>query len=130
MPRQYIIRIEEELLEGHKCLMGLYDAIHNLKPHDSIVVVLDQCVWGIDCRPHYCDRGRYLWKNDSTHPHLGIDNADMFPRYYFAVDAMFPEMLLWCAQRKQTIKGFKEYKSECVPLPTTGDDPDLGGAAS
>lgn len=60
----------------------------------------------IQKRPPYCDRGNYIvnvFVNiDSLDLH--IDEADMFPRYYFDLGCLVKEMNLWVMKRKQALQ--------------------------
>lgn len=57
----------------------------------------------IEKRPSHCDRGNYWVKIfvDSGQYDLFIDDADMFPRYYFELDCLVKEMNAWIKKNKQ-----------------------------
>lgn len=59
----------------------------------------------ISKRPPYCDRGLYLVMVESHSVDCHIDEADMFPRYYFKFENCISEILLWLDKRQlQPIK--------------------------
>lgn len=74
---------------------------------------VDKGYWhikGKDCfiwtstRPHYCDRGNYLAHLEtSSHFSLDIDEADLWPRYYFDFNIMQSEIEAWLKTRNQYI---------------------------
>jgi hypothetical protein len=63
------------------------------------------CYMTIERRPHYCDRGRYIVKCTVTgNPiELTVDEADMFPHYYFSFEAMISEVESWLKARNETV---------------------------
>ena len=75
-------------------------------PDDVCPGVLN--IFGKDCeislepRPHYCDRGNYIAKIFPTGELArSLDNADMFPRYYFDLDRAKLEIEAWLKKRGQ-----------------------------
>lgn len=57
----------------------------------------------ITIRPSYCDRGKYLWNAQSKDiTILEIDSADLFPRYFFNIEALGMEIESWLRARGQT----------------------------
>jgi len=55
--------------------------------------------------PTCFDRGNYIVKASSRDNHkLYIDGADMFPRYYFDLEAMITEIEAWIDTRKQCVE--------------------------
>ena len=45
----------------------------------------------LEPRPHYCDRGRYVFKCELP----DLDGADSFPRYYMTVVTAKWEIIMW-----------------------------------
>jgi hypothetical protein len=79
-------------------------------------VQLTHCVWHIIPRPHYCDRGRYLWHCDSIDQRaFSVDGADCFPRYFFGIPAFIMEMQAWMAARHQQVVAIEAKKARAVP---------------
>lgn len=62
-------------------------------------IVTDKARISVEARPHYCDRGRFIVKVDSLSMDLEIDNQDLFPRYYFGVEACVSEIVAWMKAR-------------------------------
>lgn len=77
--------------------------IHNFcREHDLTIVhedgyvdiVIGPALFTIQTRPHYCDRGRFIVQCFSQDPSLFyIDDADLFPHYYFKMENMLSELL-------------------------------------
>lgn len=66
------------------------------------------CVITIEPRPSYCDRGNYIAKIFAK-PGIGpdkfyLDEADMWPRYYFDIDRAKLEVEAWLKKRKEWIE--------------------------
>jgi hypothetical protein len=64
---------------------------------------LEQCQIVLEPRPHYCNRGNFIVKvfvNDEYFYNLWIDEADMFPRYYFDEGRAKAEIEAWIQKRK------------------------------
>lgn len=59
----------------------------------------------IEPRPVHCDRGNFIVKAFAfeNQINLYIDDADLFPRYYFGFDNMISELEAWIAKNNQTI---------------------------
>lgn len=54
----------------------------------------------LEPRPTYCDRGNWIAKITKPGP-LDIDDADMFPRYYFYINNAFKELESFLHKRKE-----------------------------
>lgn len=57
----------------------------------------------IERRPVYCNRGRFIVKVFSNSHKLHIDEADMFPRYYFHWDCLVKEIEAWMKVTDQAL---------------------------
>lgn len=76
--------------EGVPVALATYDTITTIEIHKAPFFL-----W-IDSRPAYCDRGRWLVHARSVDVTLAVvDDADMFPRYYFNDDALAKEVRAW-----------------------------------
>lgn len=52
----------------------------------------------LEQRPAYCDRGSWIVKIDNPGP-MWIDDADMFPRYYFKLENALDEIEAFLLKR-------------------------------
>lgn len=72
----------------------------------------------LEPQPPYMDRGTVLVYAYQVSREVGkrpitIDEADLFPRYYFKLENAFEEMELWIEKRKLTIlEGWATYEHD------------------
>jgi hypothetical protein len=59
------------------------------------IVINNVEVGTLEPRPHYCDRGRFIFRSDLT----DIDVADGFPRYYMDLKRAKEEITAWLRWR-------------------------------
>jgi hypothetical protein len=63
----------------------------------------------LESRPHYCDRGSFIVRLHPMHglqcPECCIDEADMFPRYYFDERRAKLELEAWAEKRGWFVPG-------------------------
>lgn len=102
----YSAQLTVEVKQDHdeKSFATLLMNLIHMQPHQWFEVHLNESYWTVEMRPHYCNRGRYLWKCSSTSVYLVVDDAQLFPRFYFQSQGMIAEMLSWCEARTQAIK--------------------------
>lgn len=73
----------------------------------TVLTMRGQHCWiSMAARPHYCDRGRVLVHVEVTNPRaLHVDDADMFPRYYFDIEVAKREIKDWMECQGQVVLG-------------------------
>lgn len=73
---------------------------------DTMTIHGKHCSVWISKRPHYCDRGNFLAHLEvdaAGYLRLGIDEADLWPRYYFDEERMKLEILAWLHKRGEWV---------------------------
>ena len=55
------------------------------------IIIGRQIVGSLEARPHYCDRGRWMFRCDLP----DLDGADGFPRYYMDLERAKDEIVAW-----------------------------------
>ncbi len=67
-------------------------------------IQLEEGLISIENRQAYCDRGKYIVKVFPTNvKKLYVDEADMFPRYYFKFENLISEIDCWILKRKLNV---------------------------
>lgn len=62
----------------------------------------ENCAVWISRRPSYCDRGNYLAGVEAW-GEVRLDEADLWPRYYFSLSCAMSEIEAWLAKRRYPI---------------------------
>lgn len=68
---------------------------------ETINIELSGCLWWIDKRPAYCDRGRYLWHCAWKEQSTDAGEVPGFPRYFYNPNNMISEMITWMRVHQQ-----------------------------
>lgn len=68
----------------------------------------------VENRPLHCNRGRFIVKVFTTDvKKLYIDEADIFPRYYFKLNNLLSEIDCWTQARKLKIISIEAKELKC-----------------
>ena len=82
----------------------------NWKPMKSWYIIGKNCVIWTSTRPHYCDRGNYLFHLEAVDDlAIDIDQSDLWPRYYFDFEVAKSESVAWLKTRNQYLEN-SEWK--------------------
>lgn len=80
-------------------------------PGDTIELEIPCARSWIITQEKRCNRGRFLWQVESRdQTQLTIDSADLFPRYYFSLDALLVELSAWLDARSVELAGINPVK--------------------
>ena len=88
-------------------------------------IFCSDCTITVTSRPIYCDRGRWMVAVFSNKTLFAVDDADMFPRYYFKDQSLIEEMEAWMEIRQQkeimhaAVKPQQNEKTHSQPMGTT-----------
>lgn len=82
---------------GHKPLVG--------EQYSTIFIENDVFTMWVEPRPDHCDRGRWMWMVQPMHNvDATVDEADMFPRYFFHQECLVMELTTWLKTRMRRVE--------------------------